>query len=152
MRRQAVWFNTGIYNHDFVCRKFLVSFYAGSLSVMRVLWYVAESIGYPDAGKRNFFLFLFRLRTVRNSKFSASSLWQRTDRCLMPWRFWQALCSGAGRHLLGLRRFMQRKAVCPKSWLWGRKLRISNCSPESGQHFWKITEKRIAGTPDISYN
>ena len=41
----------------------------------------------PDAGKRNFFLFLFRLRTVRNSKFSASRLWQRTDRCLMPWRY-----------------------------------------------------------------
>ncbi len=40
-----------------------------------------------DARRRNFFLFLFRLRTVRNSKFSASRLWQRTDRCLMPWRF-----------------------------------------------------------------
>ena len=40
----------------------------------------------PDAGQRNFFLFLFRFRTVRNSKFSASGLWKRTDRCLMPWR------------------------------------------------------------------
>ena len=44
-------------------------------------------IGYPDAGQRNFFLFLFRLRAVRTSKFSASSLWHRTDRCLMPWRY-----------------------------------------------------------------
>ena len=89
------------------------------------------SIDYPDAGKRHFFLFLFRLRTVRTSKFSASRLWLRTDRCLMPWRFWHALCSGTGRHLLGLRNFWLRKTVCPKSWISGRKLRSSNCSPES---------------------
>ncbi len=89
------------------------------------------SIRIPDAGRRNGFLFLFRLRTVRTSKFSASRLWQRTDRCLMPWRFWHALCSGTGRHLLGLLCFLQRKAVCPKSWIPGRKLRSSNCSPES---------------------
>ena len=41
----------------------------------------------PNAGKRHVFLFLFRLQTVRTSKFSASSLWQRTDRCLMHWRY-----------------------------------------------------------------
>ncbi len=28
-------------------------------------------IGYPDAGAEKLFLFLFRLQTVRNSKFSA---------------------------------------------------------------------------------
>ncbi len=42
---------------------------------------------FPDAGRRNFFLFLFRLRTVRTSKFSALRLWQRTDRCLIPWHY-----------------------------------------------------------------
>ena len=42
-----------------------------------------------------------------------------------------ALCSGTGRHLLGLPGFNQRQTVSPKSWVWGRKLRISNCSPES---------------------
>ena len=90
-----------------------------------------EIIGCPDAGRRNFFLFLFRLQTVKNSKFSASGLWLRTDRCLMPWRFWQALCSGTGRHLLGLPGFVWRQTVSPKSWLRGKKLRISNCSTES---------------------
>ncbi len=49
----------------------------------------------------------------------------------MPWRFWQALCSGTGRHLLGLLCYWLRQTVSPKSWVWGRKLRISNCSPES---------------------
>ncbi len=99
----------------------------------RIIWFKGEEerIGCPDAMRRNFFLFLFRFRTVRNSKFSASRLWLRTDRCLMPWRFWQALCSGTGRHLLGLPGFFVRQEVCPKSWISGRKLRISNCSPES---------------------
>ena len=41
-------------------------------------------IDYPDAGAET--LFLFRLLTVRNPKFSAIAVWQRTDRCLMPWR------------------------------------------------------------------
>ncbi len=42
-----------------------------------------------------------------------------------------ALCSGTGRHLLGLPGFRQHQAVSPKSWVSGRKLRSSNCSPES---------------------
>ncbi len=44
---------------------------------------------------------------------------------------WHALCAGTGRHLLGLPGFWQRQTVSPKSWIPGRKLRISNCSPES---------------------
>ncbi len=44
---------------------------------------------------------------------------------------WHALCSGTGRHLLGPLGFQQRQAVCPKSCVSGRKLRSSNCSPES---------------------
>ncbi len=44
---------------------------------------------------------------------------------------WQALCSGSGRHLLGLQSFFMRQTVCPKSWIQSRKLRISNSSPES---------------------
>ena len=42
-----------------------------------------------------------------------------------------ALCSGTGRHLLGLPGFCMQQAVSPKSWVSGRKLRISNCSAES---------------------
>ena len=42
-----------------------------------------------------------------------------------------ALCSGTDRHLLGLPGLLLRQTVCPKSWISGRKLRISNCSPES---------------------
>ena len=91
----------------------------------------SEGMSDPNAGRRNFFLFLFRLQTVRTSKFSASSLWQRTDRSLMPWRFWHALCFGTGRHLLGLPGFCMQQAVSPKSWVSGRKLRSSNCSAES---------------------
>ena len=44
---------------------------------------------------------------------------------------WHALCSGTGRHLLGFPGSLMRQAVSPKSWIPGRKLRISNCSPES---------------------
>ena len=42
-----------------------------------------------------------------------------------------ALCSGTGRHLLGLPGFFMRQIVSPKSWISGRKLRISNSSSES---------------------
>ena len=45
--------------------------------------------------------------------------------------FWHALCFGTGRHLLGLPGSFMRRTVCPKSCVSGRKLRISNCSPES---------------------
>ena len=85
----------------------------------------------PDAGQSIFFLFLFRLRTVRTSKFSASRLWRRTDRCLMPWRYFMLYAAALAGTFWGFRGFAWRQTVCPKSWLSGRKLRISNCSPES---------------------
>ncbi len=53
-----------------------------------------------------------------------------------------ALCSGTGRHLLGLPGFRQRQAVCPKSCILSRKLRISNCSPES-QKKEKVSPPRL---------
>ena len=64
-----------------------------------------QSIGYPDAGRRHFFLFLFRLQTVRTSKFSASSLWLRTDRCLMPWRLGMLYAAALAGTFWGFRVF-----------------------------------------------
>ena len=52
------------------------------------------------------------------------------------------LCFGTGRHLLGLPGFYMRQAVCPKSCVSGRKLRISNCSPES-QKKEKVSPPRL---------
>ena len=43
---------------------------------------------FRDAGWRNFFLLMFRFQKAGSSKFSASRFWLRTDRRLMPWRFW----------------------------------------------------------------
>ena len=55
---------------------------------------------------------------------------------------WHALCSGTGRHLVGLPGFRQQQSVSPKSWISGRKLRISNCSPES-QKKEKVSPPRL---------
>ena len=87
----------------------------------------------PGRRTGNLFLLMFRLQKAGCSKHSASRFWQRTDRCLMPWPFWQALCSGSGRHLLGLQSFFMRQTMCPKSCVSGRILRTSSFSPESHQ-------------------
>ncbi len=73
-------------------------------------------MGFPNASQRNVFLFPFRLRTVRNSKFSAIILWQRTDRCLMPWRSGMFCVLALAGTFWGFQGFWQQ-AVSPKSWI-----------------------------------
>ncbi len=51
--------------------------------------------------REQFFLRMFRFQKAGSSKLSAPGLWQRTDRRLMPWRYWMDLGSGSGRRLLG---------------------------------------------------
>ena len=99
------------------------------LDIVKLLFYFNYRLS--ERWEETFFLFLFHLRTVRTSKFSASGLWRRTDRCLMPWRLETLYVLALAGTFWGFQVFGSRQAVCPKSYVSGRKLRISNSSPES---------------------
>ena len=84
-----------------------------------------------DAGWRNFFLLMFRFQKAGSSKFSAARLWLRTDRRLMPWRYWKLEAVAQAGAFWGLQGFIQRRLCVPKSWVLSRKLRTSSFFPES---------------------
>ena len=67
--------------------------------------FCGQSVNDPNAGRRYGFLFLFRLRTVRNSKFSALQAVAADGPVPDALTLWHALGSGTGRHLLGLQVF-----------------------------------------------
>lgn len=73
-------------------------------------WGGREGNGFPDAGRGNFFLLMFRFRKAGSSKLSAARLWMRTDRRLIPGRCDRRQAAGAGRRLLGTSGFS--KALC----------------------------------------
>ena len=79
----------------------------------------------------NLFLSLFRLCSIKNLKIFCFGTVAANGAVPDAIAFWHVFSSGTGRHLLGLPGFFMRQTVCPKSWVSGRKLRISNSSLES---------------------
>ncbi len=87
-----------------------------------------------DAGRRTekFFPGMFRFQKAGSSKFSAGRFWLRTDRRLMPWRFWMDLGCGIRQAPFGDFGGLAEYRLCvPKSWVLSRKLRTSSFFPES---------------------
>ena len=60
-----------------------------------------------DAGWRKFFLLMFRFQKAGSSKFSAGRLWLRTDRRLMPWRYWQMKAVALAGAFWGLQSYIR---------------------------------------------
>ena len=69
---------------------------------------------FRDAGRRTVFLRMFRFQKAGSSKFSAVRLWQRTDRRLMPWRYWQLYAVALAGAFWGLGGYIRRQLLCPQ--------------------------------------
>ena len=102
-----------------------ILFLGRTCNIVSCFWKAQKMYRLSERWEETFFLFLFRLRTVRNSKFSASRLWQRTDRCLMPWRY------GIGYPNAGKRHF----------FLFLFRLRTVRNSKFSASRLWQRTDR-----------
>ncbi len=99
-------------------------------SAMSSLWLYAVSFGTPDGEMFSFGYSASKKQEVLS--FLRQGLWQRTDRRLMPWRYWLDLIFGIRQAPFGDFKVLSDDRQCvPKSWVLSRKLRTSSFFPES---------------------